>query len=424
MLILVESIKCRLHLIGHLSTYMDIMNYGVKNIVKNIILLTSTLGDGGAQKVVSVLSRLFNNNDYNVYVLVFDGQDIEYNYEGTLIDLEIPARNNPVIKFINVIKRIRKVKKFKKRYNVDTSVSFLQGPNLVNLLSKKNDKVILSIRNFLNQSHSIYGSVNKFLIRHIYKKADHIVSVSKEIEKDLENNFAIPGDKLLTIYNPYDVEHIVSKTKDPLNATEKKYFSEHTLITMGRLHKQKGHWHLIKAFSKVIEAIPDAKLLILGRGELEDYLSNLINNFNLNDSVHLLGFQSNPHKYLSSAQLYVFPSLYEGFPNALNEAMACKLPVISADCPSGPKEILAPSKSLEDKTTDIDYAEYGVLVPELDGKFHEYSSPLTKEEDMLANAIITMLKDAAMREKYSELAFKRVNDFNFEVIMKQWEAII
>src|SRR5699024_8973667 len=148
------------------------------------------------------------------------------------------------------------------------------------------------------------------------------------------------------IYNFYDIEKILELSKEPLTVQDAKIFENPTIVTVGRLAEQKGQWHLIRALNKVKKEIPDVKLIILGEGELEDYLKKLVNDYKLTENVHFLGFQKNPFKYITKSDMYVFPSLYEGFPNALAEGMVCGLPVISSDCESGPREILSPDLDL------------------------------------------------------------------------------
>src|SRR5690625_2500259 len=133
------------------------------------------------------------------------------------------------------------------------------------------------------------------------------------------------------MYNFYYIEGINELAKEPVEQRFELLFDHPTIITVGRLTKQKGHWHLIRAFKIVKNEIPNAKLVILGDGPLKSYLISLSKQLELEDDVYFLGFQKNPFKYLVNSDVYAFPSLYEGFPNALCEAMACGLPVISTD---------------------------------------------------------------------------------------------
>ena len=128
--------------------------------------------------------------------------------------------------------------------------------------------------------------------------------------------------------------------------------------------------------------------------------------------------------FMAKAHVLAFPSLWEGFPNVLVEAMVCGCPVISSDCRSGPREILAPDTELLYQTNKPEYARYGVLMPVCDNKANILDSRFTPEEAIWADVIVQTLKDEGLRKKYIELAKKRILDFKIESISKQWDEAI
>ena len=195
------------------------------------------------------------------------------------------------------------------------------------------------------------------------------------------------------------------------------------IINVGRLTKQKGQWQ-IRAFKKVKEEITNIKLIILGTGELEDYLNKLIGELNLEKDVYFLGFQENPFKFISKSRIFVFPSLYEDFPNALVEAMACGIPVISSDCKSGPREILAPETDLRIEAKKVEYSKYGVLIPVCDDKYYDAQLPLTTEERILAKSIVELYSSKDLLENYTVEAKERVKDFDKDKIILEYENIL
>ena len=133
---------------------------------------------------------------------------------------------------------------------------------------------------------------------------------------------------------------------------------------------------------------------------------------NLEKRVIFLGFDNNPYKYLSKCSIFVLTSNSEGFPNVLVEAMICGCSVISTDCLSGPREILAPTSNISFQLKDnIELAEYGILTP-------------IKSIEKLKEAINLMINDENLRKNYQEKAEIRVNDFKIEKIIKQYERIL
>jgi len=395
------------------------------NKKRNIAIIIPNLNGGGAERTASKLSLYFSKNKFDKYIIVFDKNNIDYHYEGNLISLNTKASHCLLGKIIVFFRRIYKVKKLKRKYHIQSSISFLDSANIVNLLSKTEDKIILSIRNFKSKSsNSFYAKIHAFLIKIYYNKANALVAVSKSVKEDLIKNFGIDENKIKVIYNFYNTKKIKELSKKNIEEKYKKIFNYPIIITMGRLKKQKGQWHLIRAFKKVKEKIPDFKLAILGQGKLEGYLKQLVKEMDLKKDVCFIGFQKNPFKFISKSTMFVFPSLYEGFPNALVEAMACGIPVISSDCSSGPREILAPNTDMNFKTNKIEYVAYGVLIPVCDGSYLKNEEPLTKEEKFLTDSIIEMYNLNDMRLKYSDKSLKRVKDFEAGKIIKEYEKII
>ncbi|WP_079654067.1 glycosyltransferase [Thermocrinis minervae] len=310
-------------------------------------------------------------------------------------------------------------------------------------MTKTQEKVVISVHFDLIQAlekdpfigigwrRRIVVAAYKWLIKKLYPKADLCIAVSHGVKESLVR-LGVPEERIRVIYNPYPVEEIQQKAKEDV---EEVFKSFPYLINVGRLTKPKGQWYLLRIFRSLKEEFPDLRLLILGEGELKGYLYNLCKTLGLRAylwdkdklsedfDVYFLGFRENPFKYISRAKLFLFPSIFEGFGNVLVEALACGVPVVSSDCRSGPREILAPGSDYRHQTDKPEFAKYGVLMPVLDGSFLQ-DEPLTQEEMMWVEVIKSMLKDESILKEYSERGMQRAYDFHVEKIIKEWQEVI
>jgi len=288
-----------------------------------IAFVISSLAKGGAERVVSTLSsEMAKKND--VSIMVFNYQ-IEYPYGGRLIDLMLPSRTGKIYKAVNLIKRIVKLKSIFKKEKYDIIFSFMESASIPSILTGYN--VVVSVR----VNPLMLDAATKMVMRVLYHKAVRVI-VNSDLNKSiLLNKFGLL--RVSTIYNPLDISYI-----DKLSQEEVIIDYEYA-VAVGRLEYQKGFDLLIDAFSKS-NVSDDVRLLIFGEGSLLDSLNQQINSHNMSHRIFLMGKTDNPYKYLAKAKFFILSSRYEGFPNALIEALACSTPVISVNCPSGPSEII------------------------------------------------------------------------------------
>jgi len=165
------------------------------------------------------------------------------------------------------------------------------------------------------------------------------------------------------------------------------------VVSCGRLTPIKGYSYLLEAFRNVRSHM-SVELRILGDGELQEELENKIDALNLNNEVELLGFHSNPFKFMRAADVFVLSSLSEGFGNVIVEAMACGTPVVATDCPHGPGEI-------------ITHGENGLLVPPAD-------------VDALSDALLRVLRDDRLQKRLAKNGKERARDFHASKIGQQY----
>lgn len=392
----------------------------------NVLLITPKLIGGGAERIISLIASELSQKHNVIIACHFDDGRYDINKNVRIDVLNIPQSKSNTRRVINLIIAIRKIRKIKKDYAIDSTISFQNSQNIENVLSKVSDKTIASIRNFPSARLS---GIKKVLAKYVGKRADAVVCLSNGVRIDQISNFCTEKSKCFTIYNPCPYYEIKQKSID---ATNDEYFenirkkAEYLFITAGRCVIEKGQWHLIKAFGEVARRHDNIHLIILGEGNLEEYLNKTITKLNLNSKVHLLGFKKNIYSYLSRCDCFLFSSISEGFGNVLLEAMACDLPIISTDCKSGPRELLAPNSDYRYVTSSIEYAEYGILTPVFmeENLMQVDCSKLTKEEEKYSEAIDAVINNDSLLKIYREKSKQRIMAFSVEEIISKWEEII
>jgi len=396
----------------------------------NLYFLINSLAGGGAEKVLVRLLPFVNVQS----VLLLE-KEVVYSIDKPLAFLSSHSnKSSPVFKTLYI--PIYSYKLAKSVSEGAIVVSFLERANFVNVFSKlfKKHKAIVSVHMDQQSGHVGLRRLNRLLIRLFYPRADLIVAVSQGVKQSLVK-LGIKPENIIVIYNPYPVEEIERLSQEEL----KEYgsiFQHPVIITAGRLTKPKGQWYLIRVFKHLKDKHKNLKLVILGDGELKDYLVKLSEDLGVKTfvwdrdkileefDVFFLGFQKNPFKFIASSKLFVFPSLWEGFGNVLVEAMACGVPVVSSDCRSGPREILAPNTDVGYQTQEPEFAEYGVLMPTFEVKYKTAKEPLEEKERMWVEVLDRMLSDQSLREEYSKKSRKRAEDFKIEAIIEKWKEVL
>jgi glycosyltransferase involved in cell wall biosynthesis len=231
------------------------------------------------------------------------------------------------------------------------------------------------------------------MARLLYRRADALVAVSTGVADDLVATLRLPRDMITVIYNPIPVTDIRRLADGPTAHPWLASDEPPVILGVGRLTKQKDFASLIRAFARVRQQRP-VRLIILGDGELRGELEALAQSLGVVADVTLPGFVDNPFPWMKRAAVFALSSAWEGFGNALIEAMACGTPVIATDCATGPAELL-------------DDGRYGPLVP-------------VGNDRALADALCEMLD----RPKAAALLTARADAFAAPVALQKFEKLL
>lgn len=382
--------------------------------------MTRLLTSGGAERVAANLATELNKS-HNVILVVFDGRNATYDCDADVIDLKMPMQKKPIKKALWYLKAIKKVQIIKKKFSITHTISFLNEADFINVLTH-GGKSIVSVRS--RRSTANKNAITFIKDKMVFKKADKIVALSKGVKEDLVSNYNVKPEMIKVIYNPCDADRIRVEASIKPEDEFLQLLGGYDVVNAGRLVDEKGQWHLIRAFKRVVESIPGAKLFIFGIGPHEEYLKQLISNQKLMNNVYMMGFRNNPYSYMSKCTLYAFSSIREGFGNILLEAMACNLPVMASDCLYGPRELLDPNSEYSSRCKEFAVdGKYGVLVPCCDEKKYTMES-LTKEELIMADEIISLLMDKQKLGKLRIQSKERIKDFTPGKIKKEWEKVM
>lgn len=387
--------------------------------MKNIAIIVSSLTNGGAERAAGLLSQQLIG-EYNVFIFTVSNLPITYEYGGTVVSLGMndnyeKYEKKPLIGSVlskySYIRAVKDLKKLKRKYQIDISISFLETPNLMNIFSHENDKVIVSVRN--NRSMQINTRIQRaenYGIRHFYNKVDGVVSVAYGVTEDLIENFGIKSRLITTINNFHDFNSIKKKAAEPMPDNMKiLYKGKRVIFSMGRLVEQKNFSGLIQECHELFKTHKDIVLVIFGKGDLKESLLKLIKDLGEEDSMFIFDYADNPFPMLKTADIYVLNSNFEGICNSIVEAFACGTAVVSRDCKFGPREIIANMKEYKSRIENIKKYDKGILVS-FDGK--------------LSQAMAQILDDDEYRSDCVKNAFAYIDKYSNQLIKKQWIDLI
>ena len=347
---------------------------------KEIVFLMSSLGMGGAERVVvSLANWIVANTDSNVTILKFINEKSAYPLNDKIRIIDMPKSNKN--RFLKIVDRYNFCKKEFSNIEPDIIISFFNKTQLYAYLAKSKKTVLIGSERCNVLELSFY---EKLFSKAIAKLCDGFIFQTERVKKYYPKKVRT---KSAVIYNA------ISNQK-AIDASKKDYLKENIITAMGRLNPQKGFDILIKSLKKVVSEFPNYKLLIYGEGEEREKLQSLINSLSLENNVKLCGNDKDAIYTVAKSKIFVLSSRFEGMPNALIEAMATGTACISTDCDFGPREL-------------IDNNNNGILVPKDD-------------EKELAEKIIYLLKNDTIREQIGTNAKSILTKLDSETIYKKY----
>lgn len=365
--------------------------------MKKLLLIVPSLHQGGSEKVCAMTAVALKPY-FDVRIAIFDSRNIDFDVEDVPVtDLGLPSRPGKLAKVINVFRRGYRLKKLKKKEQIDIAYSFGPTANLANifagrLFSRKGAKCWLGVMSYMDMDSSWLGL--------FCKKADRLLCCSETLRGMIEKKYACRCAYTLTGF--FDIPQIQARAAE--REAQLPWQEGRVIVSMGREDVVKGFWHLLKIFSLVHRELPDTKLLIIGRGEFTEY-RKLAADLGVAEAVHFAGLQKNPYPYLKKGTLYLLTSYWEGFPNALVEAMAVGLPAVATDCMTGPAEIFD--------------GKYGILVPNMGKEPDLDASHFEEEEKSTAAQVAALLQDEEELARYRRLSVERAGVFSKEAYIQK-----
>lgn len=314
-----------------------------------ILLILKALEGRGAERMVTTLARAYIDMDYDVHVLCLeDTMDmcldsrvhyhvVPYNQPLFNIETEQATAYKQVAACIDeyVLKNIGIPELILTNiYKVNWIMAYSDLPNIVNVLH-----TALS-RQFQEKLATMPAQTTTHL-KMVYG-AHPCSCVSEGARQDLLTLIGHHDHRTTTIYNPCDVSQIQQLASEPFSIKEFGLTDKGYIIHVASFDAMKGHRELLLAYAKTGRKLP---LVLVGKGRLEDEIKQLAIELKIEDKVYFLGFHANPYPLIARAALLVMTSKYEGFGYVIVEAQSLAVPVISTDCPFGPRELL-PQKNL------------------------------------------------------------------------------
>ena len=362
-----------------------------------ILVLHGHLSMGGEERVLLNVLRNLVELNYDVDLL------ITWNHkENNLFENEIPKKvnyeflfdsyngKNKLIKEIYRIKAkttyLKKIEKKIKNEKYDIVIDYSS-----NLLKYDNFDIKIPVFAWIHFSLTFGEKLTLEKTKKYkkqYKKYSKIFAITRVMKEEFINKVEIDEKKVELVYNPIDLK-LIEKKAENVEKKYENYLKQDYFLQVSRLTQQKQPEHLVDIYYKLKQSGIKEKLYFIGDGEKKEIIKQKIKEYNLEDDIILLGQIENPYPFFKNAKLFVHTAKYEGLPTVLLESLALGTPVVSYDCPTGPRDILGKN------------SEYGELIS-------------LNDKDMFVEKVLELMNSKEKYEKYKKLSLIRANDFSME----------
>ena len=353
---------------------------------KKIIIVTISLGNDGAERVLSLLSSKFIDDGYEVIILQtkpgYYGNGFRCDERISIVDLPYNGGNSTRRYFFEA----KQLHDYLKRDQSATVLAFLAQSIFISVIAKigLNNRLIVSER---NDPRRCPAKRIQRIIRDIsFHFADQIVFQTKTVQHMFPRSIQ---DKSVVIPNPVNPQLL-----EPYKGKRR-----HRIVTAGRLHPQKNLEMLFEAFALFHKQFDDYYLDVYGKGDLELKLKKKAKELGLSDKIIFHGFVTDLHEQIKDVAMYVCSSDYEGISNSILEAMAMGIPTISTDCPIGGSSLL------------------------IKNRINGFLVPVGSIEEMF-RAMIEIAEDLELANKISRNAIKIREKFDINKVALEWEKIL